>query len=172
MASYVYLHACIDESLRISPAGPSEFTREVLPGDTTIDGEHYPQGVMVGCAQWAMGHNQQIFGDPDRFRPESYIPCEATGVTVEEVNRIKPYYQPFLIGPTNCVGKNIAMTELALIIARTLFRLDLQAVHGEDLGAGHPSLGWGRRNKDQYQISDAYITVRERPILQFKKRSA
>jgi cytochrome P450 len=170
LASCIYLYACIDESLRIAPAGPSEFAREVLPGGTTIDGEYFPQGVIVGCAQWAMGHNEQIYGDPNRFRPERYIPSEATGVTAEEVNRIKSYYQPFLLGPTNCAGKNIAMTELALIIARTLFRLDLQAVPGEDLGAGHPSLGWGRRDKNQYQISDSYITVREGPILQFKKR--
>lgn len=172
LASCVYLHACIDESLRIAPAGPSEFAREVLPGGTTINGEYFPQGVVVGCSNWAMGRNEQIFGDPNRFRPERYIPSEATGVTVEEVNRIKSYYQPFLIGPTNCVGKNIAMTELALIIARTLFRLDSRASPGEDLGASHPSLGWGRRDENQYQIIDAYITVHDGPMLQFKKRTA
>ncbi|KAJ4305706.1 hypothetical protein N0V90_001237 [Kalmusia sp. IMI 367209] len=172
LASCVYLHACIDESLRAAPAGPSEFAREVLPGGTTINGEYFPQGVVVGCAHWAMGHNEQIFGDPNHFRPERYIPSEATGVTMEDVNRIKSYYQPFLIGPTNCVGKNIAMMEMALIISRTLFRLDLQAAPGENLGAGHPSLGWGRRDQNQYQISDAYITVHEGPMLRFKKRNA
>jgi len=172
LSSCVYLYACIDESLRISPAGPSEFAREVLPGGTIINGEHFPRGVVVGCAHWAMGYNEKIFGDPTRFRPERYIPSETTGVTVEEVNRIKSYFQPFLIGPTNCVGKNVAMTELALIIARTLFRLELRAAPGENLGAGHPSLGWGRRDENQYQISDAYITVHDGPMLQFKKRIA
>lgn len=171
LASCIYLYACIDESLRMSPAGPSEFAREVLHGGTIINGEYFPQGVVVGCAHWAMGHYEHIFGDPNFFRPERYIPDNATGVTVEEVKRIKSYYQPFLIGPTNCVGKNIAMTEMALIIARTLFRLDLRTGPGENLGAGHPSLGLGRRDKDQYQISDAYITVHEGPILQFKKRT-
>jgi cytochrome P450 len=170
LASCVYLYACIEEALRIAPAGPSEFAREILPGGTTLNGEHFPQGVVVGCANWAMGHNEQVFGDPTRFRPERYIPSDSTGVTAEEVNRIKSYYQPFLIGPTNCVGKNVAMTELALIIARILFRLDLQAAPGQHLGAGHPSLGWGRRDNNQYQIVDAYITVHDGPMLQFKKR--
>ncbi|KAF2448050.1 benzoate 4-monooxygenase cytochrome P450 [Karstenula rhodostoma CBS 690.94] len=170
LASCTYLYACIDEALRIAPAGASEFAREVLPGGTTINGEYFPAGVVVGCAHWAMGHNEYVFGDPNRFRPERYIPSDATGVTVEEVNHIKSYYQPFLIGPTNCVGKTIAITEMALVVARTLFRMDLRAVPGENLGAGHPSLGWGRRDEKQYHISDAYITVHEGPILQFRKR--
>jgi cytochrome P450 len=172
LASCVYLYACIDEALRISPAGPSEFAREVLPGGTVIDGEFFPAGVVVGCAHWAMGHNEQVFGDPNRFRPERYIPSEITGTTAEDVSAIRSYYHPFLIGPFNCVGKNIAMTEMALVVARTLFRLDLRAVPGENLGAGHAGLGWGRRDEKQYQISDAYITVHEGPILQFRKRVA
>ncbi|KAK7186528.1 hypothetical protein DPSP01_002041 [Paraphaeosphaeria sporulosa] len=170
LASCVYLHACIDEALRIAPAGPSEFAREILPGGAVIDGEFFPAGVVVGCAHWAMGHNEHVFGDPGRFRPERYIPSDITGVTAEDVSAIRSYYHPFLIGPFNCVGKNIAMTEMALVVARTLFQLDLRAVVGEDLGAGSERLGWGRRDKKQYQISDAYITVHEGPILQFRKR--
>lgn len=170
LASCVYLYACIDESLRMTPAGPSELAREVLQGGTTIDGEHYPAGVVVGCANWAMGRNEKTFTDPNVFRPERYIPSEATGVTLEDVARLRSSYYPFLIGPTNCVGKNVALAELALIIARTLFRVDVRAAPGEDLGAGHPSMGWGRRDKNQYQVYDAYITIHEGPIMQFRQR--
>jgi cytochrome P450 len=74
LASCVYLYACIDECLRMSPGGPSEFAREILPGGTTINGEYFPKSVVVGCAHWAMGHNEEAFGDPNRFRPERYIP--------------------------------------------------------------------------------------------------
>ncbi|KAF2017213.1 cytochrome P450 [Aaosphaeria arxii CBS 175.79] len=170
LASCVYLYACIDESLRMVPAGPSELAREVLAGGATINGEHFPPGVVVGCAPWAMGRNELIFGDSTKFRPERYIPSETTGISVEDVSRIKSYYNPFLIGPGNCAGKNIAMAEIAIVIAKTLFRVDLRAVPGEDLGAGHPSMGWGRRDENQYQVEDAYITVHEGPMLQFKKR--
>ncbi|KAF2878581.1 cytochrome P450 monooxygenase-like protein [Massariosphaeria phaeospora] len=161
----------IDECLRISPGGPSEFAREVLPGGTTVNGECFPQGVVIGSAHWAMGHNEDIFGDPGRFRPERYIPSEATGVTEDDVHRIKSYYKPFLIGPTNCVGQNVAVAEMALIIAKTMFRFELRAAPGDTLGAGHPSLGWGRRDERQFQVSDAYITVHDGPILQFRKRT-
>ncbi|CAI6236518.1 unnamed protein product [Periconia digitata] len=171
LQSCTYVWACIDECLRISPAGPSELARETLSGGHTIDGEHFPAGIVVGCGIYAMGRNEEIFGDPTRFRPERYVPSEATGVTVEDVNRLKASYHPFLTGPTNCVGKNIAMTEMALIICRTLFRLDVRSVVGEDLGAGHPSLGWGRRDRSQYQIADAFVSVHKGPLVQFRKRS-
>jgi hypothetical protein len=62
------------------------------------------------------------------------------------------------------------MSGMAPIIARTLFRLDLRAAPGETLDAGHPELGWGRRDERQYQISDAYITIHDGPLLQFRKR--
>lgn len=172
LASCVYLHACIEEALRISPAGRSEFAREVLAGGAVINGEFFPAGVVVGCAQWAMGHNERVFGDPGRFRPERYIPSQTTGVTAEDVNAIRSYYHPFLIGPFNCVGKNIAMTEMALVVARTLFHLDLRAVPGDNLGAGHSKLGWGKRDESQCNIDDAYITVNRGPMLLFRRKLA
>jgi cytochrome P450 len=172
LASCAYLFACIEETLRMVPAGTSEMPREVLPGGTTINGEYFPPGVVVGCCNWAMGRNEEVFGDPSRFRPERYLPSEARGVTIEDVNRIKSCYHPFLLGPTNCPGKSIAMAEIALVIAKTLYRLDLRAVPVGGLGAGHPRLGLGRREKGQYQIMDAYIAVRDGPVLQFKPRGA
>ena len=169
LSSCTYLHACIDETMRLDPGGPSEPPREVLSGGTTIDGEFYPEGVMVGCANWSMGRNEDVFGDPMRFRPERYIVNEAAGVTAEDINRIRASWNVFLIGPTNCVGKNIAMTELPLIIARTLFRVDMKAALGETLGNENARFEWGR-NKDHYQVKDAYITVHEGPMILVKSR--
>lgn len=169
LSSCTYLHACIDETMRLDPAGPSEPPREILPGGATIDGEFYPAGTVVGCANWAMGRNERVFGDPGRFRPERYVVSEGTGVTVEEVNRIRGYWSAFLIGPTNCIGKSVAMTELALVIARTVFRVEMRGVEGEGKGKGKGWLGWGR-DGGQYQVRDAYITVHEGPMVEVRRR--
>lgn len=171
LSSCTYLHACIDETMRLDPAGPSEPPREILPGGATIDGEFYPAGTVVGCANWAMGRNERVFGDPGRFRPERYVVSEGTGVTVEEVNRIRGYWSAFLIGPTNCIGKSVAMTELALVIARTVFRVEMRGVEGEGEGKGKGKgwLGWGR-DGGQYQVRDAYITVHEGPMVEVRRR--
>lgn len=165
LSSCTYLHACIDETMRLDPAGPSEPPREILPGGATIDGEFYPAGTVVGCANWAMGRNERVFGDPGRFRPERYVVSEGTGVTVEEVNRIRGYWSAFLIGPTNCIGKSVAMTELALVIARTVFRVEMRGVEGKGKGW----LGWGR-DGGQYQVRDAYINVHEGPMVEVRRR--
>lgn len=169
LASCTYLHACLDETLRMAAPAPSEFGREVLPGGTTINGEYYPAGVIVGCSSWSMARNERVFGDVNNFRPERWIPSAARGVTIEDVNRIRSRFNPFLVGPTSCAGKTLAITELSLIVARTLFQLDLRAVPGEDLGAGHADLGWGRREKNVFQVTDAFISVRDGPILQFRR---
>jgi cytochrome P450 len=68
-----YLRACIDETLRLSPAGPIELPREVLPGGTTIGGEHYPAEFIVCIPHWAMGRNEEHYGDAYTFRPERWI---------------------------------------------------------------------------------------------------
>ena len=67
-----YLHAVISETLRMSPPSANEFPREVLPGGIRV-GEHYfPPGVNVGCAFYALFHDENIYKDPSVFRPERW----------------------------------------------------------------------------------------------------
>jgi hypothetical protein len=65
---------------------------------------------------------------------------------------------------------HVTVLELLTTITRTLYRLDVRAVPEFTLGEGAPGLGWGRRDKNQFQVTDAYISLREGPMLQFKKR--
>jgi cytochrome P450 len=72
LISCKYLHACVDESLRLSPAETSELAREVLPGGLDIAGHHIPEGTHVGVAIWTFMHNQEFCGDPWVYRPERW----------------------------------------------------------------------------------------------------
>ena len=164
-----YLRACLDESMRLTPAGPSELPRTVLPGGQTIDGEFYPEGINVGTSGFASGRSDG-FGDPYLYRPERWIPNEETGITAEDVTRIKSFVHPFSAGSGNCVGQNLAILEMLTTIARTLHRLDVRAAPGSTLGEGSPKLGWGRRDPNQFQLHDAYVSLRQGPMVQFKKR--
>ena len=171
LSSCQYLRACLDESMRLTPAGPSELPRTILPGGQEIEGEFYPEGTQVGASGWSSARHDEL-GDPYVFRPERWLVNEDSGVTVEEVKRIRSYVQPFSTGPANCVGQNLAMLELLTTIARTLHRLDVRAVPGSTLGEGAPELGWGRRDRNQFQLDDAYVSMRDGPMLQFKKRES
>ena len=171
LSSCKYLRACVDETMRMTPAGPSELSRTVLAGGQMIDGELYPPGVIVGTSGWSSGRSDE-YGDPNVYRPERWIVDEEAGVTADEVARISTYVHPFSAGWGNCVGQNLAMLELLTTIARTLYRLDVRAEPGSTLGEGSPELGWGRRERKHFQLYDTYTSMRDGPMIQFKKREA
>ncbi|KAI0505420.1 cytochrome P450 monooxygenase-like protein [Xylaria bambusicola] len=170
LRSCTYLRACIDEGMRLTPPGPSELPREVLSGGIEIKGEFYPAGTIVGTTNWANSRNPEVYEDPDVFRPERWIVDEATGVTKESVARAKAAFHPFSSGPASCIGQNLAMAEIQITIARTLYQLDVRRAPGSTLGGGSPELGWGRTDPNQYQLVDAYISLREGPEVQFRRR--
>lgn len=165
-----YLKACIDEALRLAPGGPCESPREVLPGGIRIKGEYYPPGTIVGSVPWVNSRNEEVWGDAGLFRPERWLIDEANGVTAESVSRQRASFHPFLSGPGSCVGKNVAMAEIMITVARTLHRLEVRRTPGSTLGGGRHELGWGARDKRQFQLEDAYISLRQGPEVQFRKR--
>jgi cytochrome P450 len=165
-----YLRACIDEGMRLFPSGPSEAPREVRKGGLTVMGEHLPEGTVVGIVGWCISRHEGLFPDANIFRPERWIVDESANNTKEDVARIKTNFHPFLSGATGCVGKNVAMTEMMLVVARTFYRFEFRRTPGSTLGCGRPELGWGARDGKQMQVSDAYISLRNGPELQFRRR--
>jgi cytochrome P450 len=165
-----YLRACIDETLRMCPPGGAELDRVVMRGGQEIEGQVLPEGVHVGCTAWGITRNEEYFRDPNVYRPERWIVDEAAGVTADDVARAQSCFFPFSLGPYNCVGKNLAILEMMVTIARTLYRMDARRLPGDKLGEGSPELCWGRRERHVFQMRDAWIFVRNGPMVQFKKR--
>ncbi|KAF4626293.1 hypothetical protein G7Y89_g11869 [Cudoniella acicularis] len=139
--SCTYMRACLDEAMRMTPAGPSELIRQVLPGGTDIDGHFIPEGVMVGIAHWAILHSEDVFGDPSVYRPERWIVDDTTGVTTEDVALAQSAFQPFSMGQGNCVGQKLAMLELLITIGRTLYRMDIRMAPDDSLGTASGGCG-------------------------------
>ncbi|KFX99251.1 hypothetical protein V490_01879 [Pseudogymnoascus sp. VKM F-3557] len=171
LISCKYLQACVDETLRLSPAGLSELAREVLPGGLNIAGHHIPEGIHVGVTTWALMHHEECFGDPWVYRPERWIVDSATGVTAEDIARAQSCFNPFTIGQGSCIGRKLAMAELLIATAKTLHRMDVRLAPGDTLGAGAPERGWGMRSTDHITLKDAYIAVRDGPMVQFRRRT-
>jgi cytochrome P450 len=168
MAKCEYLRAAAYETLRLSPAGPSELERTVLSGGIMIAGEQYPEGITIGVPKWSLGRNEALWGDYNTFRPERWIVSDLN--TQEEVNHLKRSFHPFSKGVGSCIGQKMAMIQLCMIIGRTLWRYDVRQAPGQCVGEGHHDLGWGRRNPNHFMLRDAYISLRDGPIVQFKKR--
>jgi cytochrome P450 len=167
----VYLRACIDEALRLSPPVPSHLPREVLPGGLTIDGHYFPKGTVVGTAPYAIHHCKEYFPEPFVFRPERWIMDD----NPKSVATARAAFFSFSLGPRGCIGKSIAYIEATLALATLLFLYDIRLP--EDTGKREPSgegklnnKHWGRRRKDEYQLAEYFLSEREGPMVEFKAR--
>lgn len=64
-------------------------------------------------------------------------------------------FKPFSHGPRDCIGKNLAFSEMRLIICRLLHRFNIELVPGQD--------GWHDNQKifGIWQKEPLYIRLRE-----------
>jgi cytochrome P450 len=170
LQSLQYTKACLSETLRLCPGGLAELQRLVLPGGMMVDGDFIPAGTQIGCSPWVLNNHEEPFPDPSVFRPERWIVDERAGVSEEDVAKAESCFFPFSIGPNHCPGKNLAWLELLITTATLLYQMDVRAAPGETLGEGKKELGWGARNPKVFQLTDAFITLRDGPVVQFKKR--
>ncbi|PVH99980.1 benzoate 4-monooxygenase cytochrome P450 [Periconia macrospinosa] len=169
LASCKYLRAVIEESLRMTPAGPSEPERVVLAGGAVIDGQVYPEKTIVGLPQWAYFHNEDIFEHAFLFDPERWI--ESPDNPVEKIHQLRRVFSPFHKGQYNCIGQGLALLDLSLTISRLLWKLDCRIAPGTKLGQGSRNSSWGMQDENVYQVTDLFVSGRQGPMMQFRRRT-
>lgn len=174
LSNLQYLHACIDEGLRMSPPVPGMLHRKVLAGGIDIDGQHLPAGTIVGSAAYCVHHNGSHFPKSFQYIPERWIPgSQGLGfdVTEKTVEAQKTAFIPFSTGPRNCVGKNMALMELLITFARMVWLYDIRKMPGDKMGEGLRDHQLdGRRRETEYQLIDYFISKRAGPIVEFRHR--
>lgn len=121
-AQLKYLHACIEETLRIYPAAV-ETPPRVSPGEY-VNGQYIPKGTIVTIFQWATHHNPNNFVQPDSFIPERWLGPDHPHHDPQFNADKKAALQPFSFGPRNCVGKNLAYNEMKVILARLVWNFN------------------------------------------------
>jgi cytochrome P450 len=82
----------------------------------------------VGVPHFPCYQDPQKFYRPDEFLPERWTPGTRDVASFEKDNR--GCVQPFSYGPRNCLGKNLTYAEMGLIVARLLWRFDIELVEG------------------------------------------
>jgi len=167
--SCTYLRACIDEAMRLSPSVGGLLPREVLPGGITIDGEYIPSGMVVGTPHYTIHHHAAYYPDPFAYIPERWFTSER--VNEHDVAVAQSAFCPFSIGPRGCIGKGLAYIEMAITLARVLFLYDLRRAQGiVDPGEGKTGAEWGRHRSTEFQLVDTFTSLKEGPMVEFRKR--
>ncbi|GAP90439.1 putative cytochrome p450 [Rosellinia necatrix] len=115
-----YMLACLNEALRLYPPVGGAFPRLVPKGGVTICGKHLPQDTVVGVFHYAMYHDPTLWTDPERFAPERFMGDPKYASDKRDA------FEPFSVGPRNCIGKNLAYAEMRLILAKIIFSFDME----------------------------------------------
>ncbi|KAL2816694.1 cytochrome P450 [Aspergillus granulosus] len=115
-----YCLAVLTEALRVYPPVGPGLPRIVDAQGDTIAGNWVPGGTVVSISQLAANHSPTNFTDPEQFIPERHLGDPRFA------NDSKVAMQPFSFGPRNCIGRNLAYTEMRLILARMVFNFDME----------------------------------------------
>ncbi|KAK5230816.1 hypothetical protein LTR47_007371 [Exophiala xenobiotica] len=121
-----YLQACIKEGLRMHPATGLPMVRVVPKGGATIAGRYFPEKTEVGVNSWVAHANQSIFGvDAEDFKPERWLE------SAERSSEMNRYIMTFGAGSRTCIGKNISLLEISVLIPELVRKFDFTLVHPE-----------------------------------------
>ena len=127
MGELKYFHAFIQESHRMYPGSLAGLPRSAAAEGDTAGGTWVPGKTGVHLNQYAAYSSPRNFKDPDCFIPERWLGDERFETDRREV------LQPFAMGPRNCIGKNLAMAEIYLILSRMLMEFEIEACEETDL---------------------------------------
>ena len=131
-----YLRNSLHESMRIH--SPSIWLSRMAEEDDEIDGYHIPAGKVIVIFVHLIHHHAGVWGDPERFDPDRWLPERAEG-------RHKLAWLPFGAGKHQCLAKDFSMMESMLMVSRVLSRFTLSSVPGR---IAQPKLGTSLRPKD------------------------
>lgn len=157
LGSLKYLHACVDESMRLTPPKPASTPRETGKGGLLIDGMLIPEGMNVGVSIYALHRDSEIYKDPLAYRPERWLerPLDP---------RMLSAFFPFLKGPRACPGRTVAYFAIQLALYHLVRAYDLESEDMEGLQKAPGELTDG-----DYPIKDWIVGYGEGPFAKLSR---
>jgi cytochrome P450 len=123
-AGQAWLEAVLKESMRLHPIIPMVVRTLMEPA--TVGGHDLPRGTTVGPSI-VMSHQQESnFPEPERFRPERFLP-ELSGTDAPSLH----VWIPFGGGVRRCIGAGFSLMEGAEILREVVRTFDVAAVGAE-----------------------------------------
>jgi len=111
-----YLKQVIQESMRIYPPVWGLARKSTV--DSHFNGFRIPRNSYISVIIYAVHRHPEFWPNPERFDPDRFSPNN-------NGNRHSYAYLPFSAGPRACIGANMSMLEIQLILAQLLQRFDV-----------------------------------------------
>ncbi|KAI1172957.1 cytochrome P450 monooxygenase-like protein [Nemania sp. FL0916] len=125
LAALPHLNGVIHESLRLVPPVMTGGGRITGPNGMLIDDVLIPPGVKVTCPKYVVHRMESLWVRPNDFIPERWY-------SQPELILDKRAYAPFSIGARLCLGKNLTIVALRLVIGIILHNYDVSFAPGYD----------------------------------------
>ncbi|KAI0123574.1 vera protein [Xylariales sp. AK1849] len=137
LGSLPYTHGVVKETLRLYPIGST--LREGQAGFfLTVEGSHiqYPtEGFVVWDGGAAIQRDPNLWPRSNDFIPERWMVSKD-----DPLHPLKDTWRPFSMGPRNCIGQELAMTEMKLVAAIVCRKFDIEEAWDE----------WDRKQGPKY----------------------
>jgi cytochrome P450 len=111
-----YLDAVAKETLRLRPVLPIVARRLAEP--VTLGGVDLPAGADVAPCIYLIHHREDLYPEPDAFRPERFLGVKPGTYT----------WLPFGGSVRRCIGASFALFEMQVVMGAVLRSVDLRAV--------------------------------------------
>ncbi|XP_078168874.1 cytochrome P450 76M5-like [Carex rostrata] len=118
-----YLQAVIKEAMRLHPAVPI-LPHKAMKDGVDLGGYIVPKGATVFVNTWAIGHNSQVWNEPDVFRPERFLEKQS-GFHGKECD-----FLPFGSGRKSCPGLPFVVKVIPYLLALMLAEFDWRLPDG------------------------------------------
>ncbi|XP_023019969.2 probable cytochrome P450 301a1, mitochondrial [Leptinotarsa decemlineata] len=126
LMSIKYLQACVKECLRLDP--PMPILSRVLNNDVVIHHYRIPKGTNILFATHLNNMGDDYFEDATRFKPERWLTDELGGFG----NEYQAFASmPFGHGPRACLAKDLAETEIAMVLFKICKKFRIEYNYGD-----------------------------------------
>ncbi|KAK4500741.1 hypothetical protein PRZ48_008931 [Zasmidium cellare] len=122
--SLPYLQAVIKEAMRLHPSIAVQLPRVVPEGGTTIAGQFFPAGTVVGVNPYVLHRDKDVYGeDAETFRPERWLKSDTDPETLA---RMESSWCPFGAGSRTCIGRNVSLLEISKLVPELVRRFEFE----------------------------------------------
>ncbi|KAJ5999780.1 Cytochrome monooxygenase lcsI [Penicillium waksmanii] len=163
VSQLTYLNAAFEEALRVYPPAPGIIPRVVPKGGAAIDGEFIPEGTSVSGAHYSTYHAASHFKHADAFIPERWLYPKDK----EFDSDCRAAFQPFSLGPRNCIGQKCAphprITSINLkLTSCSLAYAEMRLIAAKILWSFDMSLD---ESSSEWNVQKSYIVWERKPLL-------